>query len=90
MRERRERVKFLKINSPEVAFSFASIKGNVFHGWCFVLRDAKVLGFDPWVGKILWKRKWQPPPVLLPGKSHEWRSLVGYSPWGRKESDMTE
>ena len=47
-------------------------------------------GFDPWVRKISWKRKWQPTPVLLPGKSHGWRSLVGYSPWGRKESDMTE
>ena len=35
-------------------------------------------------------RKWQPTPVLLPGKSHGWRSLVGYSPWGRKESDTTE
>ena len=46
-------------------------------------------GFDPWVGKILWRRKWQPTPVLLPGKSHG-RSLVGYSPWGRKESDTTE
>ena len=34
--------------------------------------------------------KWQPTPVLLPGKSHGWRSLVGYSPWGRKESDTTE
>ena len=47
-------------------------------------------GFDPWVGKILWRRKWQPTPVLLPGKPHGWRSMVGYSPWGRKESDMTE
>ena len=47
-------------------------------------------GFDPQVGKILWRRKWQPTPVLLPGKSHGWRSLVGYSPWSCKESDMTE
>ena len=47
-------------------------------------------GFDPWVGKIHWKRKWQPTPVLLPGKSRGQRSLVGYSPWGRKESDATE
>ena len=47
-------------------------------------------GFDPWVGKIPWRRKWQSTPVLLPGKSHGQRSLVGYSPWGRKESDMTE
>ena len=47
-------------------------------------------GFDPWVGKILWRRKWQPTPVLLPGKSHGQRSMVGYSSPGRKESDMTE
>ena len=46
--------------------------------------------FNPWVGKISWRRKWQPTPVLLPRKSHGWRSLVGYSPWGRKESDTTE
>ena len=37
-----------------------------------------------------WKRKWQPTVVLLPGKSHGWRSLVGYSPWSHKESDSTE
>ena len=37
-----------------------------------------------------WRRKWKPTPALLPGKCHGWRSLVGYSPWGRKESDMTE
>ena len=43
-------------------------------------------GFDPWVGKIPWRRKWQSTPVLLPGKFHGQRSLVGYSPWGRKES----
>ena len=42
------------------------------------------------VGKIPWRRKWQSTPVLLPGKSHGQRSLVGYSLWGRKESDMTE
>ena len=45
--------------------------------------------FDPWVGKIPWKRKWQPTLVFLPGKSHGQRSLVGYSPWGHKESDTT-
>ena len=43
-----------------------------------------------WVEKICWRRKWQSTPVLLPGKSHGWRSLVGYSPCGRKESDTTE
>ena len=47
-------------------------------------------GFNPWVGKIPWRRKWQLTPVLLPGKFHGLRSLVGYSPWGHKELDMTE
>ena len=47
-------------------------------------------GFNPWVEKISWRRKWQPTPVFLPGKSHGQRSLLDYSPWGRKELDMTE
>ena len=47
-------------------------------------------GFDPWVRKIPWRRKWQPTPVFLPGKSHGQRSLAGYSPWGHKEPDTTE
>ena len=38
--------------------------------------------FDPWMGKIPWRRKWQPTPVLLPWKFHGWRSLIGYNPWG--------
>ena len=46
--------------------------------------------FDPWVQKIPWRRKWQPTPVFLPGESHGLRSLVGCSPWGRKELDTTE
>ena len=50
----------------------------------------KRCGFSPWVGKIPWRRAWQPTPVLLPGESHEQRSLVGYSPWGCKESNVTE
>jgi len=54
------------------------------------LPECRRLGLDPWVRKIPWRRKWQPTPVLLPGKSHGWRRLVGYSPQGRKESDMTE
>ena len=47
-------------------------------------------GFDPQVRKILWRRKWQPIPVLLPGKSHGQRSVVGYSPRGHKKLDTTE
>ena len=46
-------------------------------------------GVKNWV-LPLWRRKWQPTPVFLPGKSHGWKSLVGYSLWGREESDMTE
>ena len=46
--------------------------------------------FSPWVGKIPWRRKWQPTLVFLPGKSHGQRGLVGYSPWGCKESDTTQ
>ena len=46
--------------------------------------------FNPWVGKICWRRKWQPTPVFLPGKSHGWRSMVGYSPWGCKKLATTE
>ena len=54
------------------------------------LPAVQVTGFDPWVGKIPWRRKWQPTPVLLSEKFHGLRSLVGYSPWGHKKSDMTE
>ena len=46
-------------------------------------------GFNRWVGKIPWRRKWQPSPVFLPEKSHGQRSLMGYSPWGCKELDTT-
>ena len=53
-------------------------------------RRYKRLGFSPWVRKIPWSGKWQPTPVFLPGKSHRQRSLVSYSPWGLKESDMPE
>ena len=41
-------------------------------------------GFDPWVRKMPWRRKWQPTPVFLPGESHGQRSLAGYSPRGRR------
>ena len=47
-------------------------------------------GLIPRSGRFPWRRKWQPTPVFLPGKSHGQRSQMDYSPWGRKESDMTE
>jgi len=55
--------------------------------WC---RRLKRHGFDPWVRKTPWRRIWQPAPAFLPGEFHGQRNLVDYSPWGQKESDMTE
>ena len=52
--------------------------------------DEGDLGSIPGLGKIPWRRAWQPIPVVLPGKSHGQRSLVGYSPLGDKESGRTE
>ena len=46
--------------------------------------------FNPWVGKMPWRRAWQPTPVFLPGESCGQKSLVGYSLWGHKESERTE
>ena len=53
-------------------------------------RRCRRCGFNPWVRKISWRRKWQPTPVFLPGKSHGQKSLVGYSPWRCRELDMTK
>ena len=47
--------------------------------------DAGDAGFNPWIRKILWRRKWQPTPVYLPREFHGQRRLVGYSPCGHKE-----
>ena len=53
-------------------------------------RRCKRHRFDPWVGKIPWRRKWEPTPVFLPGKSHGQRSLTGNSLHGHKELKTTE
>ena len=53
-------------------------------------RRCKRLGFNPRVGKIAWRKAWQPNPVFLPGEPHGQRSLAGYSPQVCKELDMTE
>ena len=58
--------------------------------WWLRCLQCRRLRFDPWVGKISQRSEWQPTPVFQPGEFHGQRSLVGYSPWGRKESDMTE
>jgi len=66
-------------------FGFVALGGS--DGKVPTMRETWVqsLGWD-----ISWRRKWQPTPVFLPGKSHGWRSLVGYSPWGCKELNTTE
>jgi len=58
-------------------FSSGSVVKNI-------LANCRRCGFDSWVGKTPWRRKWQPTPVFLPGKSQRQRSLAGYSPWGHK------
>ena len=72
----------------------SEIAGSYGYSTSLVAQTVKCLqherpGFNPWVGKIPWRRKWQSTPVLLSGKSRGQRSLVGYSPWGRKESNTT-
>ena len=64
--------------------------------WCKLVknppanaRDIRDGGSILWVRKI-WRRKWQPTPVISPGEPHGQRNLGSYSPWGHKESDMTE
>ena len=52
--------------------------------------DIRDTGSTPRLGRFPWRRKWQPTPVFLPGKSHGQRSLAGYSPWGHKELGIVE
>ena len=76
------------------SFSFSYL--NCFTASIFVAQRYRIYlqcrrsGFDSWVRKISWRRKWQLTPLFLPGKSQGQRNLVGYSPWSHKESDMTE
>ena len=51
------------------------------------LPEVQEAGFSPWVGTLPWRRAQQPTPVFLPRESHGQRSLMGYSPWGHRESD---
>ena len=61
------------------------------HSWVsMVVQMVKRHGFNPWVRKIPWRRKWLPTLLFLLGKFHGQKSLEGYSPWDHKESDTTE
>ena len=57
---------------------------------CLKCRRHRRHRFNSWVGKIPWRRAWQPTPVFLPGESHGWRSPAGYSPRSHKELNTTE
>ena len=72
-------------SQPRDLTQVSCIAGGFFTNWAMTEQ-----GFNPWVRKIPWRRKWQPTPGLLPGKFHGWRNLVGYSPEGHKELDTTE
>ena len=87
------------LGRTSIKLDVQDVMPNIFQGlpsWCSGKESAcqcrrhRRLEFDPWVGKIPWSRKWQPTLVFLPEKFCGQRSLVGYSPWGHKESDMTE
>ena len=86
-------IRHISVKSKTIKFFYSIIYEKELPWWlrwwsvCLQYRRPR---FDPWIGKISWRRKWQPTPVFLPGESQGRRSLVGYSPWGRKESDTTE
>ena len=71
-------VKEIVFSPLYILASFVKDKVSI-HAWIY-----------PWAGKIFSRREWLPTPVFWPGKSHGQRSLVGYSPWGHKESDKTK
>ena len=67
--------------------------GPIFRRWLSgkeFARHCRRRRFNPWAGKLSWRRAWQPTPVFVPGESHRQRSLAGYSPTSHKESDTTE
>ena len=70
----------------DICFQWASLVAQTVNTACNVGRHR----FNPWVGKIPWRRKWWTTPVFLPVNSHGQQSLAGESPLGRKDLDMTE
>ena len=82
-----ERMKFVSSNMLEATQNIGSLVAHLVKETACQCRRR---GFNPWIGKFPWRRKWQPTPVFLPRKLHGQRSLAGYSPWGCKESDTTE
>ena len=56
----------------------------------YICLQGRRCGFEPWVRKVPWRRKWQPASIFLAGKFHGQRGLGGYSPWDLNTSDVTE
>ena len=83
---------FMNINAIYSNLWDEGLKGYIGLPWWLSAKESTCRRprFILWVGKIPWKKAWQPTPILLPGESHGQRSLEGYSPRGRTESDMTE
>ena len=90
-------------DEPLLSDRTLTMKGNTFYAHLYVIYglsmwfsgeestcQCRSLGFDPWVGKVPWRRKWQPTSVFLLGESHGQRNLAGCSPRGCKEADTTE
>ena len=73
-----ERLNWTELNMEMYVYKY--ISGGTSKGPTCQCRKCKRCRLDPWVLKIPWRRAWQPTPVLLPGESHGWRSLAGYSP----------
>ena len=88
----------LRIFHPKIGKVIIAFAYKYVFGWASQMAqvvknpptNADVRGFNPWVGEIPWRRKWELTLVFLPGESHGQRSLVGYGPYGCKESDRTE
>ena len=74
----------LQTEAPSFSQIIRDIQARHHSGKESACRRCQRRGFDPWVGKIPWRRKWQPTPVFLPGRSHSQGNLAGYRPWGHK------
>ena len=84
---RRKHLLISWLQSPSAVIPIADIYFITHKSVCLQCRRPR---FNPWFGKIPWRKKWQLTPVSLPGESHGQRSLSGCSPWGHKESDTAE
>ena len=73
--------------SKRLFYTSVSLVLSCIQGYCYHLSKFHIYALVYCIGR---RRQWHPTPVLLPGKSHGWRTLVGCSPWGCSESDTTE